>query len=113
MENCWTNSKDKYNHVWNNFHFHVENFYDYLHLDREARDLDFKHNLEQNNRSVLKNWLTKLTSTKFRELQDLHRIWKEDIGPVSREHRVIWNKFSDLTKQMHDKGKFYRKSTRN
>jgi hypothetical protein len=25
--------KDKYNHVWNNFHFHVENFYDYLHLD--------------------------------------------------------------------------------
>jgi hypothetical protein len=40
----------------------------------------------------------------FRELQDLHRIWKEDIGPVSREHRdVIWNKFSDLTKQMHDK----------
>ena len=40
----------------------------------------------------------------FRELQDLHRIWKEDIGPVSREHRdSIWNKFSDLTKQMHDK----------
>jgi hypothetical protein len=40
-------TKDKYNHVWNNYHFHVENFYDYLHLDREARDLDFKHNLEQ------------------------------------------------------------------
>jgi len=40
----------------------------------------------------------------FRELQDLHRIWKEDIGPVSREHREeVWNKFSDLTKQMHDK----------
>ena len=36
--------KDKYNHIWNNFHFHVENFYDYLHLDREARDLDLKHN---------------------------------------------------------------------
>jgi hypothetical protein len=29
---------------------------------------------------------------------------KEDIGPVSREHRdAIWNQFSDLTKQMHDK----------
>jgi hypothetical protein len=41
----WKNAgaipKDKYNHVWNNYHFHVENFYDYLHLDREARDLDF------------------------------------------------------------------------
>ena len=47
----WKNAgaipKDKYNHVWNNYHFHVENFYDYLHLDREARDLDFKHNLDQ------------------------------------------------------------------
>jgi hypothetical protein len=37
-------------------------------------------------------------------LQDLHRIWKEEIGPVSKEHREeIWKKFSDLTKQMHDK----------
>lgn len=37
-------------------------------------------------------------------MQDLHRIWKEEIGPVSREHREeIWNRFSDLTKQMHDK----------
>ncbi len=34
--------KDNYNHVWNNFHFHLERFYDQLHLDREARDLDFK-----------------------------------------------------------------------
>jgi hypothetical protein len=34
----------------------------------------------------------------------LHRIWKEDIGPVSKEHRdEIWNQFSDLTKKMHDK----------
>jgi hypothetical protein len=31
--------KDKYNHVWNNYHFHLENFYDILHLDREIRDL--------------------------------------------------------------------------
>ena len=38
------------------------------------------------------------------ELQDLHRIWKEEIGPVSRDKREeIWNRFSELTKQMHDK----------
>ena len=99
--------KDKYNHVWNNFHFHVENFYDYLHLDREARDLDFKHNLEQKQKIVarVEELVNEADINKaFRELQDLHRIWKEDIGPVSREHRdTIWNKFSDLTKQMHDK----------
>jgi hypothetical protein len=99
--------KDKYNHVWNNYHFHVENFYDYLHLDREARDQDFKHNLEQKQKIVarVEELVHEADINKaFRELQDLHKIWKEDIGPVSREHRdEIWNKFSDLTKQMHDK----------
>lgn len=107
----WKNAgpipKDKYNHVWNNYHFHVENFYDYLHLDREARDLDFKHNLEQKQKIVarVEELLHEVDVNKaFRELQDLHRIWKEDIGPVSREHRdEIWNQFSDLTKKMHDK----------
>ena len=107
----WKNAgsipKDKYNHVWNNYHFHVENFYDYLHLDREARDLDFKHNLEQKQKIVarVEELVLEVDVNKaFRELQDLHKIWKEDIGPVSREFRDdIWNKFSDLTKQMHDK----------
>ena len=99
--------KDKYNHVWNNYHFHIENFYDYLHLDREARDIDFKHNLEQKQKIIAR--VEELVNEEdinksFRELQDLHRIWKEDIGPVSRDHREeIWNKFSELTKQMHDK----------
>lgn len=107
----WKNAgpipKDKYNHVWNNYHFHVENFYDYLHLDREARDLDFKHNLEQKQKIVsrVEELLHEEDVNKaFRELQDLHRIWKEDIGPVSKENRdEIWNQFSDLTKKMHDK----------
>ncbi|WP_158981041.1 MULTISPECIES: DUF349 domain-containing protein [unclassified Flavobacterium] len=107
----WNNAgaipKDKYNHVWNNYHFHVENFYDYLHLDREARDLDFKHNLELKQKIVARVEelvLEKDVNKAFRELQDLHKIWKEDIGPVSREHRdAIWNQFSDLTKKMHDK----------
>jgi hypothetical protein len=111
LRDRWKNAgsipKDKYNHVWNNYHFHVENFYDYLHLDREARDLDFKYNLEQKQKIVAR--VTELVdetdvNKAFRELQDLHRIWKEDIGPVSKEHRdVIWNQFSDLTKKMHDK----------
>ncbi len=107
----WKNAgaipKDKYNHVWNNYHFHVENFYDYLHLDREARDLDFKHNLDQKLKIISRVEALVLEvdiNKAFRELQDLHKIWKEDIGPVSREHREeIWNRFSELTKQMHDK----------
>lgn len=111
LRDRWKNAgaipKDKYNHVWNNYHFHVENFYDYLHLDREARDLDFKHNLEQKQKIITRvEELVNETdiSKAFRELQDLHRIWKEDIGPVSKEHRdKIWNTFSELTKKIHDK----------
>jgi hypothetical protein len=99
--------KDKYNHVWNNYHFHLENFYDILHLDREIRDLDFKHNLVQKLKIIerVEELIKEEDINKaFRELQDLHRIWKEEIGPVSRENREeIWNKFSELTKQMHDK----------
>jgi Domain of Unknown Function (DUF349) len=107
----WKNAgpipKDKYNHVWNNYHFHVENFYDFLHLDREARDIDFKHNLDLKQKIVARceELVLEVDVNKaFRELQDLHKIWKEDIGPVSREHREsIWIRFSELTKQMHDK----------
>ena len=99
--------KDRYNHVWNNYHFHLENFYDVLHLDREIRDLDFKHNLVQKLKIIerVEELVNEEDINKaFRELQDLHRIWKEDIGPVSRDSREeIWNRFSELTKQMHDK----------
>jgi len=111
----WKNAgsipKDKYNHVWNNYHFHVENFYDYLHLDREARDLDFKHNLELKLKIIARcKELVKEEDTHkaFRELQDLHKLWKEEIGPVAKEHREeIWNEFSALTKQLHDKREAY------
>jgi hypothetical protein len=108
--------KDKYNHVWNNYHFHIENFYDFLHLDREARDIEFKNNLDLKLKIIARvEELTNETdlNKSFRELQDLHRIWKEDIGPVSREIREdIWKRFSELTKQMHDKREAYFESFR-
>lgn len=99
--------KDNYNHVWNNFHFHLERFYDQLHLDREARDLDFKNNFEQKQR-IIERASTLINESDirkaFRELQTLHRIWKEEIGPVAKEHREeIWQKFSHITKQLHSK----------
>jgi len=107
----WKNAgpipKDKYNHVWNNYHFHVENFYDILHLDREARDQDFKHNLEKKTKIIerAQGLLQEADVMKaFRELQLLHKVWKEEIGPVSKDKREeIWNAFSEVTKQMHDK----------
>lgn len=103
--------RDKYNIVWNNYHFHIERFYDLIHLDKEARDLDFKHNLEQKQEIIdkAKELLQEEDVLKaFRELQLLHRVWKEEIGPVDREHReAIWNEFSEVTKEMHDKREAY------
>lgn len=99
--------RDKYNTVWNTYHHHVENFYDFLHLNREFRDLDFKHNLEQKLKIISRaEELTQETDTNraFRELQMLHKMWKEDLGPVEKEFREdIWQKFSDATKKIHDK----------
>ena len=107
----WKNAgpipKDKYNHVWNNYHFHVENFYDILHLDREARDQEFKNNLDKKLKIIerAKLLLNETDVMKaFRELQLLHKVWKEEIGPVSKENREeVWTVFSDITKQMHEK----------
>src|SRR5690606_8498808 len=103
--------KDKYNHVWNSYHFHVENFYDYIHLDREARDMDFKYNLEQKQKVIAraKELVNEPDLNKaFRELQLLHKVWKEELGPVSREHReAIWNEFSAITRQIHDRRENY------
>jgi Domain of Unknown Function (DUF349) len=107
----WKNAgaipRDKYNILWNNYHFHMERFYDVIHLDKEARDLDLKNNLEQKQQIITKATalLEEADVMKaFRELQLLHRVWKEEIGPVDREHREsIWNEFSEITKQMHDK----------
>lgn len=111
----WKNAgpipKDKYNLVWNNYHFHIENFYDFLHLDRDARDQEFKNNLEQKQRIIsrAKELINENDINKsFRELQNLHRVWKEEVGPVAREQREqVWKEFSEITKQLHDKREEY------
>ena len=99
--------RDKYNTVWNNYHHHVENFYDILHLDREFRDRNFKQNLEHKLRLIGRaEELTKEENNNkaFRELQMLHKMWKEEIGPVAKEFSdEIWDKFSAATKIIHDK----------
>src|SRR5690554_174007 len=99
--------RDKYNTVWNTYHHHVENFYDFLHLNREFRDLDFKHNLDAKLKLITRaEELAQEADVNkaFRELQMLHKMWKEDIGPVAKEYRdEVWDKFSNATKVIHDK----------
>ncbi|MCM4154471.1 DUF349 domain-containing protein [Gramella sp. AN32] len=103
--------RDKYNTVWNTYHHHVENFYDFLHLNREFRDMDFKYNLEQKLKVI--NRAEELSQENdvnraFRELQMLHKMWKEELGPVEKQYRDdIWERFSKATKDLHDKRQDY------
>ncbi|WP_026934818.1 DUF349 domain-containing protein [Christiangramia echinicola] len=103
--------RDRYNNVWNTYHHHVENFYDFLHLNREFRDMDFKHNLEQKLKVIDRaEELVQEDNTNraFRELQMLHKMWKEELGPVAKEYREdIWERFSTATKKIHDKRQEY------
>ncbi len=111
IQEKWRNAgpipRNNYNDVWRTYHHHIEIFYDFLHLNRELRDLDFKHNLEEKQKIVERAEELAVEpdlNRAFRELQVLHKIWKEDIGPVGKENReVIWERFSKATKTIHER----------
>lgn len=103
--------RDKYNNAWNSYHHHVEMFYDFLHLNRDLRDLDFKHNLDQKLKIIERAEELAQDDNQnraFRELQALHKMWKEELGPVGKEHREeIWERFKAATKKINDKRQAY------
>lgn len=115
LQDQWRNAgpipRDKYNNAWNSYHFNVERFYDLLHLDRDLRDKDFEHNLELKTKIIEQaEDLAKDDNINraFRELQNLHKIWKEELGPVAREHREpIWERFKEATKKINDRRQDY------
>jgi len=115
LQERWKNAgpvpRTEYSQLWKNYHHHVERFYDFLHLDREFRDLDFQHNLDQKLKIISRaEELAEETDINraFRELQLLHKIWKEELGPVAKEYREeIWEKFSALTKKIHENRRAY------
>jgi hypothetical protein len=115
LQEKWRNAgpipRDKYNNAWNTYHHHVERFYDFLHLNNDLRDMDFKHNYEQKLKIIERAEelaQDENTNRSFRELQVLHKLWKEELGPVGKVHREeIWERFSIATKTIHDKRQAY------
>jgi len=105
--------RDSYNNVWRTYRHHTEIFYDFLHLNREMRDLDFKRNLEEKEKLVQRAEALAQEpdlNRVFRELQALHKIWKEEIGPVGQANREeIWERFSNATKVLHQRRQDYYK----
>ena len=87
---------DKANELWRNYQLYVEQYYDLLNLNREAREYDFKKNLEK--KTALCEAAEKLATEEdvisaFHQLQDLHQQYRET-GPVAKELREeIWARF--------------------
>ena len=87
---------DKANELWRNYQLYVEQFYDLLKLNNEAREYDFKKNLE------IKTRLCEAAEhladeedviSAFHQLQKLHQEFRET-GPVAKELRdEIWARF--------------------
>ena len=87
---------EKANELWRNYQLYVEQFYDLLKLNNEAREYDFKKNLER--KTKLCETAEKLADepdviSAFHQLQELHQQYRE-IGPVSKDLREeIWARF--------------------
>lgn len=87
---------DKANELWRNYQLYVEQFYDLLKLNSEAREYDFKKNLEM--KTKLCEAAEKLADEEdvisaFHQLHELHQQYRE-IGPVAKELREeVWARF--------------------
>lgn len=88
------------------YHHHVENFYNYIKINKELRDLDLKRNLDA--KLLLCEEAEKLVEENdiagsFKQLQLLHARWKE-IGPIPKEQKeAVWDRFKSATGQINEK----------
>jgi len=105
------------NNIWETYRHHVEKFYDFLHLNRDLRDLDYKHNYEEKLKIIERaekldeiNDIVKAS----RDLNDLHRLWKNELGPVAREHsNDLWSRFQAASHKIHSKRQNFQKEISN
>ena len=90
--------------LWETYNLHVENFYNFIKINKELRDLDLKKNYEQKlalceqaEALVLEPSIVEA----FHKLQKLHDEWRE-IGPVANEYKeVLWNRFKEASSRIN------------
>ncbi len=96
--------------LYRTYQHHVENFYEYIKINKELRDLDFKKNREAKEELIKKaQALVEQENVQdaFKQLQELHRKWK-NVGPVERENREpLWQTFSEVSHKLHEKRESY------
>ena len=99
--------------LWETYKHHVERFYDFLHLNRELRDLDYKYNLKEKLKIIekaeaLKNQPDVIKAS--RDLNTLHQLWKNELGPVANQYREdLWKRFQEASKIIQNKRQDYQK----
>ncbi len=90
--------------LWETYNLHVENFYNFIKINKELRDLDLKKNYEK--KLSLCEQAEALTGEgsiveSFHKLQKLHDEWRET-GPVANEHKEpLWNRFKEASTQVN------------
>ena len=102
--------QDKVRDLYENYNLSIENFYGYIKINKELRDLDLKKNLEAKvdlcekaEKLVLETSIIKA----FQTLQKYHELWRE-IGPVPREKKdEIWERFKEATTLINKKHQEY------
>ncbi|MHA7109624.1 DUF349 domain-containing protein [Sunxiuqinia elliptica] len=102
--------QSKLKDLWETYHHHVENFYDYIKINRELRDLDLKKNMEAkiNLCEKAEELLVEPSVIKaFNILQKYHEQWRE-IGPVPRDKKEeLWERFKAATSKINKKHQAY------
>lgn len=110
LQERWRNTglvpQAQLNGLLETYHHHVENFYNYIKINKELRDLDLKRNLDA--KLLLCEEAEKLVEQNdiagsFKQLQLLHARWKE-IGPIPKEQKeAVWDRFKSATGQINEK----------
>jgi hypothetical protein len=110
LQNRWRSiglvPQNEVKNLWDTYHHYVELFYDYIKINKDLRDLDFKRNLEAKIELCEKTEALLLEESvvdAFHKLQTFHEQWRE-IGPVPQEMRVeIWDRFKAVSSQINRK----------
>lgn len=111
LKTRWHNAgpipKAQAGNVFKTYFHHLDNFYEYLDLNKELREMDYAHNLVVRE-SIIKRAEELVAEENVQkalnELQYLHRLWKEEAVPVAEELREpTWQKFKELTHKIHDR----------
>ena len=99
--------------IWETYKHHVERFYDFLHLNRELRDLDYKHNYKEKIKIIVQAEALQHIPDILKashELNTLHKLWKNDLGPVAKEYSEdLWKRFQEASRVIQSKRHAYQK----